>query len=433
MVQSLVSYIKKYQVKAPNLLVIDEVHHARASTYEKLINLFKSTNPNMMLFGVTATPARGDGLGMDKFFSNIANSIKLPELIEAGALVKPIVKVIDNDTITQALLSSNPSIDEVIMPANRSIVKHWISENKDNPRKTIGFTSTIEHTNQIADMFNAEGIITDVVTGKHSKKERERILHEYTYGDTQILLNANVLTEGFDHPETSCVMLLRNRSQKSAMIQMIGRGLRIAPNKEDCLIIDFGESVKTHKDLFPASGMKDKEKLSRADATEGEGEKEKSQLIDFDLKIFEVMPVTNPEFKGNWMALDRDGRCFVTGCLHYHVVATQLGGGKFLIMNINTSENTKSAEVIENTNLDDISNQLIQKIQDVGLLNEYNSSIKSMKSKSLSDSQKKYIPDELHDKLNRYEGSLFLTVTFNKKFLDSNNELVSSDINKVLH
>ena len=435
MMQSLVSALKiglRLPV-IPDLLVIDEVHHVRSSSYELLVNYFRSMNPSMLLFGATATPERGDGLGLDKFFDEKTRyEIEFRTLIESGALMNPTIKVVDDKDIEKAMLSSSKNIDaEEIIPANQSIVNHWISENKDKLRKTIGFARNIGRAYQLRNTFRVFGIKAEVATHKHTKKERESILYNYTDGDTQVLLNVKMFAEGFNHPETSCIMLMRGRSNKSLMIQMIGRGLRIAPNKEDALIIDFGESMKTHKDLLPKRGMKDKEKgisLSEAVETEKEGEEEKKELIDFNLKVFECLPI-EVGFKGDWMALDKKGTCLITGCLHHSAVVTKLPNNKHLVITINSQERTNKVMLHKNSTIEEVSNKLMDELKKEGLSNDYDRSIKSMKAKSLSDSQRKYIPEHLQEKFNRYEGSLYLTGMFNKKVIKSVNREFGNKVN----
>jgi hypothetical protein len=94
------------------------------------------------------------------------------------------------------------------------------------------------------------------------------MLQAFDQGNLQVIFNVAVLTEGYDSQPVSCIVLLRPCSFKSTMIQMIGRGLRIVdaeiyPNviKNDCIILDFGESLKTHGDLFSGKGLDDKTKI----------------------------------------------------------------------------------------------------------------------------------------------------------------------------
>ena len=108
----------------------------------------------------------------------------------------------------------------------------------------------------MCEAFAASGYKAATVWGDMSDADRRNTLSDFTSGKLQILVNVAVLTEGFDHPPTSCVILLRPSSFKSTMIQMIGRGLRIVDPKEhpdiikkDCIILDFGTSTLIHGSL----------------------------------------------------------------------------------------------------------------------------------------------------------------------------------------
>lgn len=139
-------------------------------------------------------------------------------------------------------------------PINDAVVKHW--KEKAGDRQTVAFCSTVAHAEAVAASFNGSGVPTVIVHGEMSDVERNAVLAEYTEGRAQVIVNVAVLTEGWDHPPTSCVILLRPSSYKSTMIQMIGRGLRtIDPAeypdlvKKDCVVLDFGTSTLLHGSL----------------------------------------------------------------------------------------------------------------------------------------------------------------------------------------
>ena len=219
-----------------NLLVIDEAHHATADSYLSIIERARELNPNVKIFGVTATPNRGDKTSLGKVFSNCSDQIKISELISDGHLVRPRTFVIDlGDTREklQALsLRANNEYDDGEVasildstPLNSEVVRHW--QEKAGDRKTVVFCSTIEHARHVVETFKAAGVKAALVTSECSTIEREKILAAVTSGEIQVLVNVAILTEGWDFPPVSCVILLRQASYKSTMIQMIGRGLRV--------------------------------------------------------------------------------------------------------------------------------------------------------------------------------------------------------------
>ena len=246
-----------------DMLVIDEAHHARADSYMRVIERAKAANANIKLLGMTATPNRGDKKGLRPIFSNVADQITVKELIASGHLVPPRTFVMDVGVQDELRHVKKTASDydmgavAAIMntrPINESIVKHWKEKAAD--RQTVVFCSTINHAETVASSFNAAGVPAVFVHGEMSDTERSAVLAEYTEGRAQVIVNVAVLTEGWDHPPTGCVVLLRPSSYKSTMIQMIGRGLRtIDPAeypdlvKKDCVVLDFGTSTLLHGSL----------------------------------------------------------------------------------------------------------------------------------------------------------------------------------------
>ncbi len=243
-----------------SLLVIDEAHHAIADGYQRIIRRTLDINPKCYIYGVTATPMRGDKKGLRQIFSNVADQITLEEMIRSGHLVPPRTFVVDvgvQDELRHVRkVASDFDMGEVdkIMnkrPVTDAVVKHW-KEQAAN-RKTIVFCSTVDHATNVCDAFNNADINAVLVYGELSKSEREAALKSYEEGDAQVVVNVAVLTEGYDYTPTSCVVLLRPSSYRSTMIQMIGRGLRTVDPAEfpgviktDCIVLDFGTSSLIH-------------------------------------------------------------------------------------------------------------------------------------------------------------------------------------------
>ena len=248
---------------ALDLLVIDEAHHAVAESYHRVIDRAVQRNPMVRIFGVTATPNRGDRKGLREVFSNVSDQIRIGELIASGHLVPPRTFVIDVGVQEQLTKVRRTAADfdmnevDAIMnkaPVTSAVVTHW--REKAGDRQTIVFCSTVDHARNVAAAFNAIGVNAAVVHGEMGDAERRDTLRAYGSGKIQVVVNVAVLTEGWDHPPTSCVILLRPSSYKSTMIQMVGRGLRTVNPEEypgvvktDCLVLDFGTSSLLHGSL----------------------------------------------------------------------------------------------------------------------------------------------------------------------------------------
>jgi DNA repair protein RadD len=246
-----------------DLLVIDEAHHAVADSYRRIIDRTLKLNPSARIFGVTATPNRGDKQGLRDVFDNVADQIRIAELIASGHLVKPRTFVIDVGVqdalrkVRRVAADFNMGEVDAIMnksPVTDSVIANW--KEKAGDRQTVVFCSTVDHARNVADAFRAAGVSAALVHGDMGDTERKATLAAYDKGEIQVIANVAVLTEGWDHPPTSCVVLLRPSSYKSTMIQMVGRGLRtVNPEeypgvvKSDCVILDFGTSSLIHGSL----------------------------------------------------------------------------------------------------------------------------------------------------------------------------------------
>lgn len=260
MVQTLARERNLEMMPPLELLIIDEAHHARADTYRRVIDAVKARNPKILIYGVTATPNRGDGKGLRDIFDNVADQITLGEMIAEGQLVRPRTFVIDVGVMDELKrvrkLANEFDMDQVagIMdrtPVTDAILRHW--REKAGDRLTVAFCSTIEHAQHVLEAFVAGGVRAQLVTGETPDDVRAAVFASLDRGDTQVLVNVAVATEGWDCPPVSCVVLLRPCSYKSTMIQMIGRGLRkVDPEhypgvvKTDCVVLDFGASALTH-------------------------------------------------------------------------------------------------------------------------------------------------------------------------------------------
>jgi superfamily II DNA or RNA helicase len=261
MVQTLVRNLD--QMKPVDLLAIDECHHVAADSYQRIIERARELNPKTRLFGVSATPMRADKKALTNAFSNVGDVISITELIQGGHLVKPRTFVIDcglreelKGVHRTAADFDMAEVEEIMdkAPITGRVISEW--KNHAGDRRTIVFASTVEHAQHVTDAFKNNGIKAELVHGAMGEGDRKAVLKRLDRGETQVVCNVAVLTEGFDCQPVSCVILLRPCSHKSTMLQMIGRGLRKVDQerypgirKDDCVILDFGYSLLTHGTL----------------------------------------------------------------------------------------------------------------------------------------------------------------------------------------
>jgi len=338
-----------------DMVVVDESHHAAADTYMRIIEAVKEDNEHAEIVGFTATPNRGDGKGLRSVFTNCSHQIELATLIREGFLVPPKAYVVDVG-VTEALegvtrRGNDFDMDEVARIMNKRVINERVVnewQDRAGDRKTVVFCSTINHAQDLLDMFIEHDINAEMVIGDTPKPEREQILHDLEFGDVQVVVNVAVLTEGFDAPPVSCVVLTRPCSFKSTMVQMIGRGLRILdpeiyPDqiKKDCIVLDFGSSILTHGALDEAANLDGKPKDPNGEAPEKQcpecgfinplnvrmcvecgyefQSQDTEELVDFTLTEYDLMELS-PFL---WMDIFGNGSCLMAmGFNGFGVVGT---------------------------------------------------------------------------------------------------------------
>ncbi len=229
-----------------DLIVIDEAHRSTASSYKDVVKVY----PNAILCGLTATPCRGDGRGLGECFDTMLLGAEVGELVEGGFLVPtrvyaPSTPNLEGVKIARGDYAENQLAERMDKAALiGDVVMHWIrlAEN----RKTVVFATSVAHSMHLAQEFQRQGILAEHVDGTTPMEERDRINQRVINGEIDVLCNCAVYTEGWDLPEISCVILARPTKSIGLFRQMIGRALRPAPGKTDCLILDHAGAVFEH-------------------------------------------------------------------------------------------------------------------------------------------------------------------------------------------
>jgi len=221
--------------KATALVVFDEAHHAVASSWAKFNAAF--TGPKV---AVTATPDRLDRQRLETVGFETAYEIAIRTLIEQGHLVRPMAQKMPVEMSLIRLRGYEDALEAVA----DSIV---VELNRWDRKKAIAFLPDVDS------YLRQRGIEAGHADGS-TGKFRAGTVDAFKNGDLRVLCNVNLFTEGFDAPETDCVILLRPTQSRALWCQMIGRGLRTAPGKTDCLILDpmwiSGENSFTPADAF---------------------------------------------------------------------------------------------------------------------------------------------------------------------------------------
>lgn len=227
-------------------LVIDECHHATADSYVNLVRTLKENNPNLRILGATATPKRTDRDGLRKVFQSVAHKISIKEAIVKLKCLSPFVALavrlpVDISDVPTGVDGdyNEEKLGTVLMMDNAQdlVVETWIKHAA--ARQTMVFTASVAQARGLALAFNNAGVSAGWASGQTSKAERQIVVDRYRAGELRVLVNCALWTEGVDIPETSCVAMVRPTKSDTVYIQAVGRGLRLAPGKTDCLILDY--------------------------------------------------------------------------------------------------------------------------------------------------------------------------------------------------
>jgi superfamily II DNA or RNA helicase len=229
-----------------DLLIIDEAHHACAPTYRAVLEQY----PNAIVLGLTATPCRGDGRGLGGIFTTMIQCPQIPELIDNGYLVKTRVYApVDPDLCGVQTRQGDYVESQLAERMDREklvgdIVTHWLKFGEG--RRTVAFACSVGHSIHICDEFVRAGIRAEHLDGATPLDERAAILARLESGQTRVVTNCMVLTEGFDMPDIGCCVLARPTKKMGLFRQMIGRVLRPADGKPDAIVLDHSGAVFRH-------------------------------------------------------------------------------------------------------------------------------------------------------------------------------------------
>ena len=242
--------LKKWDQGRIQRIIIDEAHHALADSYARPLEYFKDAK----VLGVTATPDRGDKKTLGERFENIAYEYSLRQAIKDGYL-SPIVaqmSPLDIDLSGVKIVAGDydaDGLDSAITPYLMSAAQ-TIKQNATD-RKTLVFLPLVRTSQAFVEACRSIGLTACHIDGQ--SEDRKEILQRYATGEFQVLSNASLLTEGYDCPDISCVVCLRPTKSRPLYSQIIGRGTRLAPGKENLLVLDFLWHTAKHELCVPAS------------------------------------------------------------------------------------------------------------------------------------------------------------------------------------
>ena len=244
-------------------IVVDEAHHCLSDSYQRVLEHFSDAN----VLGVTATPDRGDLRNLGRFFDSRAYEYTMGQAIREKYLCPVIAQMIPPklDISSVGVTSGDYNAGEIgtaLEPYLRQIARE-IAENYAD-RKTVVFLPLIRISQTFCDLLNEMGIPTAEVNGQSA--DRAEILRDFERGHYSVLCNSMLLTEGWDCPAVDCIVILRPTKVRSLYQQMVGRGMRLYPGKEELILLDFLWLTERHDLCRPSSLIsKDEEIAERID------------------------------------------------------------------------------------------------------------------------------------------------------------------------
>jgi DNA repair protein RadD len=247
-VQTLAARLKRADLTLapPDLIVWDEAHHCAAGTWQSVAAQF----PKALHVGLTATPQRLDGKGLDTMFKALVPGPSISWLIEQGFLcqyrawTKPAPDVsgvklrgADFDAAMLAEIMSDPSL-------MGDAVQHYLDICPG--KQAVVFCCSVKHAIATRDAFRARGVIAEELDGTARADVRRNTVNAFRRGEIHVLTSVDLFGEGFDLPELSAAILMRPTKSLGLYMQQVGRALRTAPGKDTAFILDHAGNIARH-------------------------------------------------------------------------------------------------------------------------------------------------------------------------------------------
>lgn len=221
-------------------IIVDEVHHAGASSYKKIIDYF---TPKFLL-GLTATPERSDGFDIFSLFhNNIPYEIRLQKALKENLLCPFHYYGLSDLTVNGEIVDDKSDFSRLVSSERIHHIEHAIRRYKSNdiPVKGLIFCSRIEEAKELSEALNKDGFYTTYLTGNNSDLEREKTIQRLESNEDKLeyIISVDIFNEGVDIPCVNQVVMLRPTESAIIFVQQLGRGLRKDKSKKYVSVIDF--------------------------------------------------------------------------------------------------------------------------------------------------------------------------------------------------
>lgn len=230
-----------------DLLIFDEAHHTASQSYLKILNQYSQA----LVLGVTATPVRTDGRGFKDIYEQLIVGPSVSELIEQGCLSNfkmfgAVAKIKTKGIKITAGDFNSKELSQAVAAADITgdLVPTW--KKYAEGKKTVLFAIDVSHSKECTKAFLDAGIPAEHIDGTTPATERDATLNRFRRGETLVLCNCNIVTEGFDVPTIEAIQCVRPTLSLVLYLQMFGRSLRPSPEKEYAILIDHTNNWGIH-------------------------------------------------------------------------------------------------------------------------------------------------------------------------------------------
>ena len=243
-IQTLSRRYHKYRV--PSLIVWDECHHIAANSWSKIFSLY----PNSVHIGLTATPERLDGTGLDKWFRVMVKGPSVAWLIENKYLSNYKLYAPSKVDLTNVRTRMGDYVGSELTAVvdkpsiTGDAIKHY--KKLADGKRAVVFCASIEHSKHVVKQFLDAGIPAAHVDGETDINERDAAIRRFRDGTIKILSNVELFGEGFDVPCIEAAILLRPTQSLGLYLQQVGRSLRPNPGKDYAVILDHAGNCERH-------------------------------------------------------------------------------------------------------------------------------------------------------------------------------------------
>ena len=242
MVQTACRRLKK--IPCPSLIITDESHHSKSNSYRKIYDFF----PNAFKVGVTATPVRLDGSGLGDVYQTLIEGVSAKWLID-NKFLSPYTYYAPSVADLTGIKTSHGEYDVKSAENalyNRTVFGDVIGHYRRlaDGRQAICYCVSVRHSMAMADEFQNNGISAVHIDGTTPASQRSAIIEKFRHGEIKILCNVDLISEGFDVPDCSCVILLRPTKSLTLYIQQSMRCMRYRPDKTAIIIDHVGNYAR---------------------------------------------------------------------------------------------------------------------------------------------------------------------------------------------